>query len=90
MLHFLEVRRYELLGVVGNAEKKTEKIRRKKRERKKKEIMTKREHFFSEIESKRLHIWQPVYLCHICDLNPTEHTLLSGETHGTTDLPLQM
>lgn len=73
MLQFLIVSRYKLLSVVGNAEKKTEKIRRKKRE-KKKEEMKKREYVFSEMELKRLHIWQPIYLSHICDLNPTEHT----------------
>lgn len=76
MLHFLVVSRYELLSVVGNAEKKTENIRRKKEQekRKKEKEMKKREYFFSEMESKRLHIWQPIYLRHIRDLNPTEHT----------------
>ena len=73
MLHFLVVSRYKLISVVGNAETKTEKIRRQKRERKKEEVK-KREYFFSETELKRLHIWQPIYLCYICDLNPTEHT----------------
>jgi len=72
MLHFLVVSRYKLLSVVGNAEKTTEKIRKNKRERKEKE-MKKREYFFSEMKLKRLHIWQPIYLCHICDLNLTEH-----------------
>ena len=37
---------------------KTEIIRRKKSDRKEKE-MKKREFFFSEMQSKRLHIWQP-------------------------------
>jgi hypothetical protein len=36
MLHFLVVSRYELLSVVGNAEKKTENIRRKKEQEKRK------------------------------------------------------
>jgi hypothetical protein len=63
MLHFLVVSRYKLLSVVGNAEKKTEKIT-KKRERKKK-VMKKREYFFSEMELEAAHMATYLLMSHM-------------------------